>query len=508
MDTKGMESMDREASVELVKEASMRYYSGANPLFSDSEFEEIVERIRARWPDEAVLDSLGFGYEVSGDKLPHRVSTGSLPKVKEGQEIEIPQDARVTPKYDGISVVLYYENYSGVIQTALTRGGDSGYGKPVLGNLIASLIRRDLHRVDPSILAISAEVIVPLGVFQDHLSDAYELPRSAAAGLAQGKSARGKTRHLDIMPFRIHFRDGRVLAITDGSTEAEFKILIPFVYCHRYSNPCTLKSWINDLGVPTDGAVLWDAVALKFQTERVQTRVVGVRRQMSRLGKLVPVADVEPTRLYGTTVSTVTMVSEAWIKLHGIGPGAVIEITKANEIIPQFIRTIKRVEYESPTECPSCGSPLTFDGTNLTCSKNCIGEAVRIRHFVTTFASVHGYGPAALDRILKVNGVTTFHDLLEKLGTLKSDGLTAREKSYVDRVNSVFQEPLPLDHLLISLNLPGVGWSWSTRLGPHLIQWLTLGLKPSLALSAPVSEVVTANWDLILRTYKAFRWRT
>jgi len=509
MNRTDIRSLDREAARDLAKQAATRYYGGLEPLLADEMFDELIEHIKTNWPDEPLPYSVGFGYEVNGNKRPHRVPTGSLPKVKQGTDIKAPANARVTPKYDGISVVLYYDERTGQLCEALSRGGDSGEGKPILHNLLPAALRRSLQRMETNIVAISAEVIIPLDAFQDGLFALYELPRSAAAGITLTQRAHPQRDVLDLMPFRVHFRDGRTLAITDAATETAFKSYVPFVHSHEFADAPVLKDWVNHLGVPTDGMVLWDETALKFVTESVVTTVIAIERNVTRLGRIVPVLRLEARRLYGTTVNRVTVVNEGWVKAYGLGPGAVVRVTKANEIIPQFLETIKPVAYCAPTECPACGGPVTLEGDNLLCSNGCVADLSRIRRFINTYAYLPGHGASSLGRVLKANDVKTFTDLLDKLGEFQSSGLTDRDKKYVDFLNSSFGEALPLKYLLESLNLRGIGYGWSAKLAPFLGRWLWCGSDPPIPLSEAVRREILSHRELILAVYgkRKLKWK-
>jgi NAD-dependent DNA ligase len=495
----------REESVKQVVQWATAYYSG-KPEVPDHTFEALVAHIAKNWPTEPVINTIGYGYEADGVKRPHKVPTNSLPKIQE-DEFDLPDDSdlRVTPKYDGMSCVLYYDN--GRISDALTRGGGKGTGKPILHNLYESLFQQRLVTVDTSISAISGEVIVSLKDFEETLSDDYDLPRSAAAGIDQTQTVHPYRLFLQVQPFRIHFTDGRVLGVTNVETEVQFKKIIPFAKTHQVDHPIVLKTWINSLGYPTDGAVLWDETALKFETEKVETVVTGIRRKTSRLGKIIPVLELEPRKLYGTTVQKVTMNNEGWVIRHKVGPGAKILITKANEIIPEFLETLEPVSYDKPTECPACDGPVVLRGDHLLCQNDCMTGLFRPKRFIWTFASLLGYADSVLTKILENNQIQTFDDLLKQIGFLQDSGLTDHEKIFLVHLNKAFKTVLPLEKLLISLNIPGVGESWSVNLAPYINSWiLNNGPRPPFTVNTNVEKSIFDYRDLIEKVYNKFVW--
>ena len=56
----------------------------------------------------------------------------------------------------------------------------------------------------------------------------------------------------------------------------------------------------------------------------------------------------------------------------GLGPGAKIIITKANEIIPFIVLVKEKVDPVLPDKCPSCEGEVKMDGCFLMCvSEDC-----------------------------------------------------------------------------------------------------------------------------------------
>lgn len=495
-----IESLERK-----IREMATAYYEG-RPIASDQVFDQTLEELRSIDPNNKVLSTVGWGYEVKGEKRPHKIETRGLDKIKEDSPaFSLYWKFPVTPKYDGISVVLYYDE-NGVFEEALTRGGDSGFGKPVTHNLLTAVKKKGLFTVDSEILAVSCEIIVSIDNFNSHLSSTYELPRSAAAGISQTLYAHPDNKYLEIMPYKIHFRSGRYLAVESHDSCTEFNKIVKVPYTTCGTSTKELESWVNSLGYPQDGVVLADKVALKFDTEIVETEVIAIKRNVTRLGNLIPVLDLKPVRLYGTTVSRCTMVNEGWVESAGVGPGSIVKITKANQIIPQYIETVESVPYVAPTECPSCRGPLSRDGDHLVCVNNCLSESSRISSFVFTFAPLLGYSSAALNKILQCNKISTFDQLLERVGFLTSEGLTEHETTYLNFVNSTFLGTLDKRYLLASLNLPGIGWTWSEKLAPHLDYYLTTSQGFPFYVNYNVFDSINENQELIRKVRSRFDW--
>ena len=488
-----------------IRDMSFAYYEG-KPIVSDYVFDQFLRELKLKDPDNIILDMVGLGYKVIGDKRLHGIVTGGLEKINEkDSRYQNYKNLLVTPKYDGLSVTLYYK--LGVLVDALTRGGDSGFGKPIIHNIINAAKKFSLFNVDSTIKAISCEVIVELLKFKECLSFEYELPRSAAAGIAQTKSVSIYNEYLSLMPYRIYYHDGTELAITDEASQLLFSKVADVPFTTWKKSPKELEVWVNSLDYPQDGVVLGDAVALKFDTEVVETTVLNIERNISKLGHLIPVLNFKPVRLYGTTVSRCTLVNEGWVELHKVGPGSQIKVTKANQIIPQFIENLTPVDYVSPVECSACGGPVRREGDHLLCVNSCGSERSRILAFLFTHAPLLGYSEAIIDKILDLRRVETFDQLIDRLGNLSTKGFTYHERIYIEYLNKTFSDNLFIQDLLKSLNLPGVGDAWSEKLSHHVINHVKKFKHLPSTVNCNVVESIDRNRDLILKVYDRFGWR-
>lgn len=497
-----MKNLSKEQLERKIVDMSTAYYEG-KPIVSDKVFDDALNLLKSKDPDSRIFDMVGWGYEVTGEKREHKVKTRGLPKIQEGNpNYKSYSRLLVTPKFDGISATLYYNN--GVLEEALTRGGDSGMGKPITHNIIGASRKANIFKVPSYVKAISCEVVVKISDFKK--LQGYELPRSAAAGIVQTKSVNEDNKYLTLCPYRIHFNDKEELAITDDTTKAMFQDIVKVPCCYWTKNPKDLETWVNSLDYPQDGVVLGDKVALKFKTEIVETEVISIERNISKLGSLIPVLNLKPVRLYGTTVSRCTMINEGWVEAHKVGPGSRIKLTKANQIIPQFIETIESVNYVPITECPNCYGRVIRNGDHLLCVNNCNSEKARIYSFIFTHASLLGYSEATLDKILAFNNIKTFKTLLSKLGKLTNRGLTNHEKEYLTFLNNKFNGNLYLQDLLVSLNLPGVGKTWSVKLSNNIDDYCCLGKAFPFNININVLDSIYSNIDLIGNTLKRFNW--
>lgn len=106
------------------------------------------------------------------------------------------------------------------------------------------------------------------------------------------------------------------------------------------------------------------AVAYKFPPTEVQTRLLDIRVQVGRTGRVTPYAVMEPVFVDGSTVSQATLHNPTEVARKGVRIGDVVVVRKAGDIIPEVVGPIEserdgsEVEFVMPTHCPDCGAPI------------------------------------------------------------------------------------------------------------------------------------------------------
>ena len=115
-------------------------------------------------------------------------------------------------------------------------------------------------------------------------------------------------------------------------------------------------------------------------------------------------AQLEPVRLAGTTVTFATLHNQDYINQKDIRIGDTVVVQKAGEIIPEIVevapehRPAEAVPYYLPQTCPVCGAPVERDpdGAALRCTgAECPAQRLRnLTHFASRNAmDIDGLGP-------------------------------------------------------------------------------------------------------------------
>ncbi len=113
----------------------------------------------------------------------------------------------------------------------------------------------------------------------------------------------------------------------------------------------------------TSRAPRW-AIAYKYPPEEVTTRLLDIRVNVGRTGRVTPFAVMEPVKVSGSTVDRATLHNADEVKRKGVLIGDMVILRKAGDVIPEVLgpvadlRTGTEREFEFPTACPACGTIL------------------------------------------------------------------------------------------------------------------------------------------------------
>src|SRR5215469_3550735 len=116
----------------------------------------------------------------------------------------------------------------------------------------------------------------------------------------------------------------------------------------------------------TSRAPRW-AIAYKYPPEEVNTRLLDIRVNVGRTGRVTPYAVMEPVKVSGSTVDRATLHNEDEVKRKGVLIGDMVILRKAGEVIPEVVgpvadlRTGDEREFVFPRSCPACGTTLARD---------------------------------------------------------------------------------------------------------------------------------------------------
>jgi DNA ligase (NAD+) len=305
-------------------------------------------------------------------------------------------------KIDGLAVSLLYED--GRLVRAATRG-DGRTGEDVTLNVrtIASVPHQLAGDGHPASIEIRGEIFFPVEKFEELNASLvaagkapFANPRNSAAGSLRQKDPRvTASRPLDMIAHGVGPVDWGAAAPPEAQTQwglyeqlrawgvpvsthtrlvrsrAEAEEMIAYYGEHRH----TVEHEIDGIVIKVDDFALqrqmgstsraprW-AAAYKYPPEEVNTRLLDIRVQVGRTGRVTPYGVMEPVLVAGSTVSQATLHNANEVRRKGVLIGDTVVLRKAGDVIPEIVAPVVDLrdgterEFVMPTQCPSCGTPL------------------------------------------------------------------------------------------------------------------------------------------------------
>ena len=517
---------------EKITDARWRYYVLDEPTLSDTDFDTTMRELEAledRFPSLRTPDSptqqVGGAPSATFAPVDHLVKMMSLDNAFTDEELDrwaaraarelgdrrIEQSGYLCElKVDGLALDLVYEN--GRLVTAATRG-DGRTGEDVTANVRTISVIPERLAVDepPTLLEVRGEVFFAVEDFaalNEHLvadgKAPFANPRNAAAGSLRQKDPKvTASRRLGFVLHGIGAADGfaparqsesyellRAMGLPTStrykvaSTMAEVRDYIAYYGEHRHSVEHEIDGVViklderdvqDQLG-STTRAPRW-AIAFKYPPEEVNTKLLDIRVNVGRTGRVTPYGVMEPVLVAGSTVGMATLHNASEVKRKGVLIGDTVVLRKAGDVIPEIVGPVAALrdgterEFEMPTHCPECGTELRPEkegDADIRCpnARSCPAQLrERLFHLAGRSAldiEVLGYrsAMALLDAGLLSDEGDLFTLTEEKLAgvpffTTKDGRLSANGTKLLANLDQA--KTKPLDRFLIALSIRHVG---------------------------------------------------
>jgi DNA ligase (NAD+) len=410
--------------VDQITEHNYRYHVLDSPVIADAEYDALMRQLRQledeypdlRTPDsptQRVGDAVGAGFAP----VRHLVRLFSLDNAFSPAEFDswFARAERLGGtgpflcelKIDGLAVDLVYRN--GKLSRAATRG-DGVTGEDVTANVrtIAAAPARLSGSGWPDTLEVRGEVFLPVAAFHELNERQAEAgkppfvnPRNTAAGsLRQKDPAVTASRPLGLILHGVGAIEGEKAARPTSQSGwynrlREWGLPVSELYQvvgdiggvreyighyaeHRHDPPYEIDGVVvkldpiavqEALGF-TSRAPRW-AIAYKYPPEEVTTRLLDIRVNVGRTGRVTPFAVMTPVKVSGSTVERATLHNMDEITRKGVLIGDMVVLRKAGDVIPEVVgpvldlRTGDERAFVFPETCPSCGTPLAREATEV-----------------------------------------------------------------------------------------------------------------------------------------------
>jgi DNA ligase (NAD+) len=530
----GPDAQARERHARLAAEVAdhqFRYYVLDAPVVSDGQFDalwrELLE-IEERYPELATPDSptqkVGGKFSTEFTAHDHLERMLSLDNAFSADELRawaerVARDVGEVSSYlcelkiDGLAVNLLYEG--GVLTRALTRG-DGRTGEDITLNMrtldeVPERLTSTAEFPVPALVEVRGEVYFRLADFEALNASLVEAgkppfanPRNTAAGSLRQKDPRiTASRHLRLICHGLGKRQGFEparqseayaalrawgLPVSDRTVVLrgvdEVLAHVTFWGEHRHD----IEHEIDGVVVKVDEVALqrrlgstsraprW-AIAYKYPPEEATTRLLDIRVNVGRTGRVTPFAFMEPVTVSGSTVSLATLHNADEVRRKGVLIGDRVVIRKAGDVIPEVLGPVVEARdgterpFIMPTHCPECGTALARQkagDVDLRCpnARSCPAQLrERLFHLAGRGAfdiEVLGYEAATAlltSGVVRdegdVFGLTEAELLRVELFRTKAGTLSANGRKLLDNLETA--KDRPLWRVLVGLSIRHVG---------------------------------------------------
>ena len=566
-----------------MREHQFRYYVRDAPIISDAEFDQLLRQLAAleeqhpelRTPDSPTQLVGGAGFATDFTSADHLERMLSLDNVFSTEEFDLwaarvrgevgPSGSQDVPylcelKIDGVALALVYRG--GRLVRAATRG-DGRTGEDVTLNartiedVPEKLTAAEGYPV-PDVLEVRGEVFFRLADFEalnaalvEDGKTPFANPRNSAAGSLRQKdpavTARRKLRmichglgHIEgFRPASLHeaYLALRAwgLPVSEHTTRVEdvAGALDRIAYWgeHRHDVDHEIDGVVvkvDDVALQrrlgsTSRAPRW-AIAYKYPPQEVQTKLLDIRVNVGRTGRVTPFAFMTPVQVSGSTVGLATLHNAAEVKRKGVLIGDTVVIRKAGDVIPEVLGPVADLrdgserEFVMPTHCPECGTelaPAKEGDADIRCpnSRSCPAQLrERVFHVAGRGAfDIEALGYEAAIALLGAGVISdegdlfslTEDDLLRTgLFTTKSGAVSANGKRLLANLDNAKSQPLW--RVLVALSIRHVGPTAARALATEFgsLDAITEASTEQLAavegvgptIAAAVTEWFTVDW--------------
>ena len=562
-----------------VRGHQFRYYVRDAPVISDAEFDELLRELQAledgypelRTPDSPTQLVGGAGFATDFTSADHLERMLSLDNVFTPDELaawagrikgEVGDDAHYLCelKIDGVALALVYRD--GRLERAATRG-DGRTGEDVTLNArtiddIPEKLTGTKEFAVPKVLEVRGEVFFRVADFEDlnaglvaEGKPPFANPRNSAAGSLRQKNpavtARRKLRMIchglgkteGFSPKTLHdaYRALQAwgLPVSDHTARVQGIEAVTEHIAYWGEHRHNVEHEIDGVVVKVDEIALqrrlgstsraprW-AIAYKYPPEEATTKLLDIKVNVGRTGRVTPFAFMEPVKIAGSTVSQATLHNASEVVRKGVLIGDTVVIRKAGDVIPEVLGPVVDLrdgserEFVMPTECPECGTtlaPAKEGDADIRCpnQRSCPAQLrERVFHVAGRGAfDIEGLGYEAAVALLQAGVITDEGDLFTigspdllqtDLFKTKDGNLSANGKRLL--VNLHEAKAKPLWRVLVALSIRHVGPTAARALATEYgtLDAIMAASEEELAvvegvgptIAAAVTEWFTVDW--------------
>jgi DNA ligase (NAD+) len=431
--------------VEKLFEAKEAYYNTDTPVMSDAEFDKLEDELKKVDPDNGYFKMVGTGGNTK-TKVTHQIPMLSAGKAKTTDEVmkwlgkvaHSNQELVVEGKIDGLSATAVYE--MGVLTMVATRG-DGVVGQDITH--IAQYVNIPKTISLNERIEVRGELYIPK---DSTVPNPTNKPlRNMAVGFVNrkgGKHTLTDLKYVHFVTYQVHGsklnkENVKMEWLKENNFETvAYKVITGKAQIEKYHDDY-LATIRNDWQYETDGLVLvvndnkeWDKIdskyevshhhhyniALKPPSEGKETYLRSIEWNVSRLGRFIPVAIVDPIVLGGATIQRCTLNNYENVTKLKLNADDKVTVERANDVIPFFKQNLTAHKTHGkeliPNVCNSCGTKVKVEGIHLVCDNSDCKEqnVLKIVHWVKN-CEMEQFSEASVRALFDAEKIKTIKDL-------------------------------------------------------------------------------------------------
>ena len=360
-------------------------------------------------------------------KLPYYL--GSMNKCRDQKEVDRwvqkykgETNYVIEDKLDGVSclMIIHPEN----VINLYTRG-DGLIGTDI--SHFSKLIKNQPIKQEKSI-AIRGELIMKKSIFDLKYKDKFANARNLISGIINSKTIKKEAQDIDFIPYEIinnkkklsilkqfdilknifaTIVSHRIIAVEDINVESLVSYLIDMKASSNYEidgiiiHSC--ENYTRNTSQNPDYAFAFKAM---LDDNIIDTEVEFVEWNITKWNVYKPRIKIKPINLCGVTIQYTTGFNAKYIKENQIGKGAIVSVTRSNDVIPYIVKVQKPgiIEFPEKFVWNSTGVDITsVDNDNSTATIKIISSffsELGVKH--VSDATISKMFESGYDTLLKI----------------------------------------------------------------------------------------------------------
>jgi NAD-dependent DNA ligase len=478
--SKGISVLEKLTENELAKmiRIAKEYYENAHILFTDNEYDILLEFTERKFPMNKVSKEVGAPVKKNKVKLPFEMA--SMDKIKPDTNalsnwcLKYKGPYVISCKLDGVSGLYFNDQGTHRLYTR----GDGMIGQDI-SHLLPVLSLPSLEIGE----AVRGEFILSKKIFEEKYQNTFSNARNLVSGIINSKTVDEKTKDLSFVTYEFVHPPLLPRKQLETLQTKGFRV-VSYQMMEKITNDglsAILLEMRSQYEYEIDGIIVTDnhiynrstgnpehafAFKMVISDQLAEAKVVDVIWTPSKDGYLKPRVRIEPIQLNGVNIEYATGFNGKFIEENRIGLGAVIQLVRSGDVIP-YIQTVT-----VPSEKPKMPDvPYHWTDTHVDIILNNMEEDTTVREKMATlfFVSlgVEGLSSGNIHRLFN-KGFDSVPKII-KMTKEDFETIDGFKSKMVEKISTNIREKIrdaTLIQIIVASNKLGRG------LGERKIRWI------------------------------------